>query len=218
LGGREDRSKPCRPRPERLQAPYAHLRRGHPARALAQPRERQRHRRAAPARGCDSARARQARASPAPTSPAARRRRLPLAPPPSGAARPWDRRLHPATQTAARIGPRHRALGGRAHDRLAAPVPPSARPPRTTRRHPRGVSPDRRLPDLPQAPRRRGVILLGALSLQHSNVGHAIASLEVLTQGERADGGDERAAEAHQEVGLSRTRGCDEARTDEHRA
>jgi len=50
VGGREDRSKPCRPRQERLQTPYAHLRTGHPARALAQRRQPQRRPRAAPPR------------------------------------------------------------------------------------------------------------------------------------------------------------------------
>src|ERR671935_917356 len=42
VGGRADRSKPGRPRQERLQAPYADLRTGHPARALAQRLEPQR--------------------------------------------------------------------------------------------------------------------------------------------------------------------------------
>ena len=54
--------------------------------------------------------------------------------------------------------------GCRAHDRLAAPVPPPPRPLRTPRRHPRSVPPDRRLPDLPETPQPGTLILLGALS------------------------------------------------------
>jgi transposase len=39
VGGREDRSKSCRPRPKRLQAPYVDLRTGDTARALPQRRQ-----------------------------------------------------------------------------------------------------------------------------------------------------------------------------------
>src|SRR6266536_1396549 len=50
-----------RPRQKRLQAPYADLRTGHAARALAERRQPQRHPRAAAARRCDPAGARQTR-------------------------------------------------------------------------------------------------------------------------------------------------------------
>src|SRR5229473_4987989 len=164
LGGREDRSKPRRPRQERLQAPYADLRTGHAARALAQRRQPQRHPRAAAARGCDPTGARQARTSSSPAAAAARRRRLPLPPPPRRAAGPPDQRRDPTTEATTRLRARQAALGRRAHDRLAAPVPPTPCPLRTPGRHPRSVPPDRRLPHLPQTPQRRGTILLGALS------------------------------------------------------
>jgi len=49
VGGREDRTEPCRPREERLQAPYADLRTGHATRALPERRQPQRHPRAATA-------------------------------------------------------------------------------------------------------------------------------------------------------------------------
>jgi len=65
-------------RQERLQAPYADLRTGHPARALAERRQPQRHPRVVAARGCDPARARQARPPPPPAAAAARRPCLPL--------------------------------------------------------------------------------------------------------------------------------------------
>src|SRR6266852_752974 len=165
LGGREDRSKPCRPRQKRLQTPYADLRTGHPARALCERRQPQRHPRAAAARGRDPARARQTRPTPPPAAAAARRRRLSLPPPPPSAARPRHQRRDQPTEATTRLRPRQAALGRRAHDRLAAPVPSPPCPLRTPRRHPRSLPPNRRLPDLPQTPPSRGVILLGALTV-----------------------------------------------------
>ena len=53
VGGATRPVKPCRPRQERLQAPYADLRTGHAARALTQRRQPQRHPRAAAARRRD---------------------------------------------------------------------------------------------------------------------------------------------------------------------
>ena len=103
VGGREDRSKPGRPRPERLQAPDGYLRTGHAARALAQRRQPQRHPRVAAARGCDSTGARQARTSSSPAAAAARRRRLPLPPPPRRAAGPPDQRRDPTTEATTRL-------------------------------------------------------------------------------------------------------------------
>ncbi len=95
--------------------------------------------------------------------PAARRRRLPLPSPPSRATRPRHQCHDPAGEATTRLGTGQTAVGRRAHDRLAASVPPPARPLRTPRRHPRSLPPDCRLPHLPEAPQRRGVILLGAL-------------------------------------------------------
>src|SRR5262245_31722779 len=163
VGGRADRSKPCRPRQERLQAPYGHVRTGDAARALAERRQPQRRRPAAAAARCDPACARQAWPAAAATAAAVRRRRLPLPPPPPRTARTRHRRRDPPTETAARVRARQPPLGGRADDLLAAPIPPAARALRTPRRHPPSVPTDRRLPDLPQAPRSRRVILLGAL-------------------------------------------------------
>src|SRR5207244_11978506 len=115
----------------RLQAPYADLRTGHPARALAERRQPQRRPRAAAAGGCDPAGARQARPPSPPAAAAARRRRLQLTPAPSRAARPRHQRRDTPAEAGARIRARPRALGGRAHDLLATPVPPPARPLRT---------------------------------------------------------------------------------------
>jgi transposase len=164
VGGRADRSKPCRPPQKRLQAPYAHLRTGHSTRVVADSRQRKRHRATAAARRCDPSRARQAWTAAPPAAAATRRRRLPLAPPPPRVARPWHQRRDQPAETATRLRARHAPLGRRADDLLAAPAPPPARPLRTSRRHPRRPLTDRRLPDLLQAPPSRGVILLGVLS------------------------------------------------------
>ena len=67
LGGRANRAKPCRPRQERLQAPYAHLRTRHPARALADRRATTTTSSNAATGRRDPARARQARPPPPPT-------------------------------------------------------------------------------------------------------------------------------------------------------
>ena len=99
-----------------------------------------------------------------PTGQALRRPCLPLARGPSrtpparhpGEDRPAEERAWLRAWT--------RASGGRAHDRLATPVPPLTRPLRASRRHPRSLPRDRLQPDLPQAVPRGDLILIGALS------------------------------------------------------
>ena len=59
-------------------------------------------------------------------------------------------------ESSERLG-RHRWVVG-AHARLVRPLPPAHRPLRAARRHPRGVPPPRRRPDLP--PLRRALVLL----------------------------------------------------------
>jgi transposase len=86
--------------------------------------------------------------------------------PPPRTARPRHQRPDQPAEAAARLRARHSPLGRRAHALLVAPIPPPARPLQTPRRHPQRVRADRRLPDLPQAPPSRGVILLGALRVQ----------------------------------------------------
>ena len=111
LGGREDRSKPGRPRQKRLQAPYGHLRRRHAAGALLEQRQPQRRPRTAPAARRDPARARQARPPAQATEAAARRRRLQLAPPPPRTPHRWDRGRDPTAQECTRLRAWQAALG-----------------------------------------------------------------------------------------------------------
>jgi len=162
LGGRANRSKPCRPRQKRLQAPYDHLRTGHSARAFAQRRQPQRRPRAATPAGRNPVGQGQARPPASPARTAIRRRRLPFAPRPGRAACPRRRRLDPEAQERPRLRAWQTALGRRTHHQLASPVPATACPLRTTRRHPRSVPPHRWVSDLPQTPPSR-LILLGAL-------------------------------------------------------
>ena len=170
FGGRQDRPEPGRPLQERLQAPPDHLRPRQPACGVAHRRQPQRHHAVAPARRRDPARARPTRPSPAAAAQPVRRSRLPLARGPARAPSP----RHPGEDRMAEERPwlraRPKALGGRAHDRLAAPIPTPTRPLRTPRRHPRSVPRDRLQPDLPQAPPDRGVILIGALSAYRSQL------------------------------------------------
>src|SRR5439155_2102702 len=92
------------------------------------------------------------------------RPRLPLARGPPAATPPADQDQGGVAQGPSRLGPRPPALGGRAHDLLAAPVPTSARALRASRRHSPSASDDRLLSDLLQAASGRRGILKGALS------------------------------------------------------
>ncbi len=94
---------------------------------------------------------------------ALRRPRLPLARGTARAATPPHPGEDRRSQDSARLRARQTTLGCRAHDRLAPPVPPAARPLRTPRRHPRSVPRDRLQPDLPQAASPGERILKGAL-------------------------------------------------------
>ena len=151
FGGRQDWPEPGRPLPPWLQASPDRLRARHAVGLLAYRRQPQRHHPADPAGGCDPAGARTAR----PTTPAARhalrRPRLPLArgPPTTPPTQhPGKDRL---AEEPARLRAREEAMGGRAHDRLAAPIPAVAHPLRAPRRHPRSLPRNRLQPDLPQA-------------------------------------------------------------------
>src|SRR6266511_6007767 len=160
FGGRKDRPEPGRPLQKRLQAPPDRLRPRHAAGRLARRRRPQRHHRDDPAGRRDPAGARSPRPAAPSAAQAVRRPRLPLArrPPPAAAPpHPDEDRL---AEERARLRTREEALGGRAHDCLASPVPASADPLRAPRRHPRSLPRDRLQPDLPQAPPGSGVILL----------------------------------------------------------
>lgn len=109
--------------------------------------------------------ARPPRQAPPPTETAVRRPRLPLARRAARAAQAWDPGEDRLAEERPRLRARQEALGRRAHDRLAAPVPSPTRPLRTPRRHPRSLPRNRLQSDLPQAP-EPGVIVLGALGVE----------------------------------------------------
>jgi transposase len=128
VGGRKDRPEPGRPRAQRLQAPPNRLRSRHATRRLPHRRKPQRHHPACPAAGRDPVRPRSARQATA-TSPQARGRpRLPLAAGSPRAAQARHQGKDRVAEERARLGARARALGRRADDRLATPVPASAGP------------------------------------------------------------------------------------------
>jgi transposase len=129
FGGRKDRPEPGRPLTTRLQAPPDRLWPRHAADGRAHRRQPQRHHADDSARGRDPTGAWTARPSASPTEAALRRPRLPLTREGRNRAAPpahpdEDRR----SQEPTRLRTREAALGGRAHDRLAAPVSPPPRP------------------------------------------------------------------------------------------
>jgi len=155
-------AEPGRPRTQRLNASPDRLRAWQPARCLADRRHNRNDNHADdPARRCGPACARAARRTPPPLAQAVRRPRLTLTPAPARSASARRQREDCLAQRRARFRARQGPLGGRAHDRLAPPVPTPPNSLRAPRRHPRSLPRDRQQPDLPQAPIRTGVTCLG---------------------------------------------------------
>ena len=96
----------------------------------------------------DTGRARHRRPAAPPTRPTRRRSRLRLPKPPAPAPPARDQTGDRPPRNHARLRPGPLPLGRRAHLRLAASVPPPARPLRTPRRHPRSLPRHRLLPHL----------------------------------------------------------------------
>jgi hypothetical protein len=151
LGGRKDRAKSRRPLVQRLKASRNRLWTRYAAGRLAHRRQPHRHDADGPACGRGPARARTPGATTAPAAQSLRRSSLALARRAQrGASAP-----HPGTdrlaEERARLRAWDKAMGRRAHARLAAPVPSAAHPLRAPRRHPRSVPRDRLQLDLSQA-------------------------------------------------------------------
>ena len=123
LGGRQNRPESGRSRTQRLEAPPDRLRARHAARDLAHGRQPQRHHADAAARGRDPGRARPSWPAAPPPAQAVWRSRLPLAPGTARAAPAWHLGEDRQARQSAWIRTRPRALGRRADDRLAPPVP-----------------------------------------------------------------------------------------------
>jgi transposase len=160
-GGRAYRPEPDRPRQAGQQAPRPGRGRWHPARFRPDAGERARQRDAGA--GARRGAAGPAVPGPAPQAPgqAARRQRLrlPPLPPrlPPARRRPAHRQAWGRQLRAARPAP----VGCREDAGLVRPLPPAHGALGAPRRHPRGLPPPRRRPDLPSF--RRAVVLLDAV-------------------------------------------------------